>query len=231
MHRTRIAVAGTAAVTLAAIALAAPASAHVTVTAPGATRGGSDTTITFRVPTESAKASTVGLKVRFPVNTPIASVLVQPLPGWRFREKTVRLKTPIKTDDGDITQAVSEIDWHATSGRIEPGEFGAFTLIAGQLPDVASVTFKAIQLYSDGTRVAWTDVAAPGSDAEPEHPAPTLQLAPAGSESTARNLVSASGAASAGGSGDSTLSVVGIIVGSLGLVVAALALATARRRS
>ena len=136
--------------------------------------------ITFRVPTESASASTTGLKVQFPVATPIASVLVQPQPGWTYTAKSTKLTTPIKTDDGDITEAVSEIDWSATSAAqgIKPGEFGEFVVIAGQLPDAPSITFKAIQAYSDGSQVDWIDVPAPGSSAEPEHPAPVLQLAP-----------------------------------------------------
>jgi uncharacterized protein len=167
-----------AGIAVAGLAFAGAASAHVTVSAPGATSGGSDQIITFRVPTESATASTVGLKVQLPTDTPIASVLVQPTPGWTNTQKSVTLKTPIKTDDGDITQAVSEIDWTASSPAegIKPGEFDEFVIIAGQLPDAKSLTFKAIQLYSDKSQVAWTDVAAPGSTEEPDHPAPVLDL-------------------------------------------------------
>ncbi len=39
--------------------------------------------------------------------------------------------------------------------------------------------FKAIQTYSDGTTVSWIETPAPGSTAEPDHPAPTLSLASA----------------------------------------------------
>ncbi len=103
----------------------ASAWAHVTVDAPGATRGGSDQLITFRVPTESATASTNALKVQLPTDTPIASVLVQPVPGWSFTETTAKLAKPIVTDDGDITEAVSEIDWTAdsTASAVAPEQF------------------------------------------------------------------------------------------------------------
>jgi uncharacterized protein len=102
--------------------LAASASAHVTVTAPGVTAGASDATITFRVPTESDTASTVGLKVQLPADHPIAGVLVAPQPGWTAQTKQTKLSTPIKTDDGEITEVVSEIDWTATAGAgIRPG--------------------------------------------------------------------------------------------------------------
>ena len=38
------------------------------------------------------------------------------------------------------------------------------------------MVFKAIQVYDDGTQVAWIETTAPGSTAEPEHPAPVLSL-------------------------------------------------------
>jgi periplasmic copper chaperone A len=159
----------------------ASAWAHVTVDAPGATPGGSDQIITFRVPTESDTASTTALKVQLPTDTPIASVLVQPVAGWSFTETSVKLAKPIVTDDGDITEAVSEIDWKADSAAsyLAPEQFGEFTIIAGQLPDVPSLTFKAIQSYSDNTTVSWTEVEAPGSTADLDHPAPVLTLAKA----------------------------------------------------
>ena len=176
----RTAIVATAAVGLVLLGTAS-AWAHVTVDAPGATRGGSDQIITFRVPTESASASTNTLKVQLPTDTPIASVLVAPLAGWSFTETSVKLAKPIVTDDGDITEAVSEIDWTADSNAvaIAPEQFGQFTIIAGHLPDTSSLTFKAIQGYTDGTTVSWTDVAAPGSTADLAHPAPVLELAAA----------------------------------------------------
>jgi uncharacterized protein YcnI len=160
------------------LVLAGVASAHVTVTSPGATQGGGDQEITFRVPVEK-DANTIGLKLSLPTDTPIASVDVEPVAGWTHTEKTVKLAKPIVTDDGDITEAVSEIDWTAQPGQgLVPGEFGAFTIIAGQLPETPSLTFKAIQIYSDGTQVAWTQTEAPGSTADLDNPAPVLPLAP-----------------------------------------------------
>src|SRR5690348_11223597 len=106
---TRRGAAITLALGIAAVATATAASAHVTVSGAGATPGGSDQVITFRVPTESATASTVALQVKLPTDTPIASVLVQPVPGWSDKVSTVKLTKPIVTDDGNITEAVSTI--------------------------------------------------------------------------------------------------------------------------
>jgi periplasmic copper chaperone A len=164
------------AVCCAVVWVAAPASAHVTVTAPGATRGGSDQEITFRVPVER-NADTVGLTVALPTATPIASVDVKPIPGWTHTQKTTKLAEPVKTDDGDITEVVSQISWRAEAGQgLKPGEYGEFTVIAGQLPDTSSLVFGAVQTYSDGSVVRWNQTAAPGSTLEPDFPAPTLTL-------------------------------------------------------
>jgi uncharacterized protein len=153
------------------------ASAHVSVDSPGATQGGYSV-ITFRVPTESATLSTTGLRVQLPTDTPFASVSVEPMTGWNYTVNKTTLTTPIQTDDGPVTEAISEVDWTATADGIKPGEFLEFKISAGPLPEKSSVTFKVIQHYSDNTDVSWVEVAAPGS-AEPEHPAPTLDLAPA----------------------------------------------------
>src|SRR3954447_359375 len=118
----RVIVLGVVVMCAAMLALAAPASAHVTVSAPGAPRGGSDTVITFRVPAESDTAATTGLRVQLPADTPIEGVLVAPAPGWTHTEHRA----------GD---AVSEIDWTATGPGIRAGEFGEFVILAGELPD------------------------------------------------------------------------------------------------
>src|ERR1700733_8061896 len=109
------------------------ASAHVTVSSPGATQGGY-APIAFNVPSESETADTVGLKVQLPTDTPFASVSVEPVPGWSYTVTKVTLATPITTDDGKVTEAISEIDWTATAGGLKPGEFGEFRISAGPLP-------------------------------------------------------------------------------------------------
>jgi periplasmic copper chaperone A len=214
--RLPLVVAGVAAAWL---VLAAPAYAHVTVSSPDATQGG-EAVLTFQVPTESDTASTTGLRVQLPTDTPFASVLVRPHPGWTFTTKTVRLAHPITTDDGDqVAQTMSEVDWRANSAAtaIKPGEFDEFVISAGPLPEADTVTFKAIQVYSDGSQVNWTDVPAPGSTAEPEHPAPTLKLAVANPGPSRRGGSSQTGS---------------VVLASIALAVAivALGVAVVRRR-
>ena len=208
------------------------ADAHVTVAAVGAVEGGSDSVITFRVPTESDTASTTGLKLRLPIDTPLLGVLVQPMSGWTDQVVQATLARPVSTDDGPVTRVVSGIDWTATGGGIKPGGFQQFTIIAGQLPRTATLTFKAIQHYSDGTNVSWVEVAGPGA-AEPDHPAPTLNLSPAsvtastpvGSPSAARSGSAAMGTPAATAKGASNTAVVlAIALATAGIVLAAAAL-------
>jgi uncharacterized protein YcnI len=166
------------------LALAGPASAHVTIGAPDAAPGGY-TVATLQVPTESDTASTTKVVVSVP---PLGSVSVRPTPGWTVATKTTKLATPIKTDDGEQTQAVSQITWTAQPGAaIKPGEFQQFAVSVGPLPDKASLAFPAIQYYSDGTVVKWIEQAAPGSKTEPEHPAPTLKITAAAATTDARS--------------------------------------------
>jgi periplasmic copper chaperone A len=220
------------------------ASAHVTVAAPGVTAGASDGVITFRVPDESDTASTIGLKLQLPASTPIAGVLVQPHPGWSSTVKQTKLATPIKTDDGEITQVISEIDWTADTATagIKPGQFDQFALIAGKLPDgVSSLTFKAIQRYSDGKDVAWIDLPAPGSSAEPDHPAPVLSLTATTADGSASPTASANpsvstfpAAAAATTASENSASkasaTTGIVLGGLGVLLGAAALVIALRK-
>ena len=210
----RVTAAGGAAAA-ALLALAAPASAHVTVDGPGATQGGA-AVLSFRVPTESATASTVKLALQLPTATPIASVLVQPTPGWTAKMITITLATPVTTDDGDkVSSVVSEIDWTADSAAtaIKPGEFDQFVIDASPLPKVASLRFGAIQTYSDGTVVKWIETAAPGT-AEPQHPAPELTLAPAsGTASSAAGVP----AKAAGNTGPIVLSVIALVLAAAAL--------------
>ncbi|MEN3359968.1 MAG: hypothetical protein V7637_3950 [Mycobacteriales bacterium] len=240
-------VATTGAAALAVVAAAGPALAHVSVTSADAEQGGFGV-ITFRVPNETESTNTTEVKVQLPADQPLGSVSVEPKSGWTYTVQKAKLATPIKTDDGDVTEAVSVIDWKAAAGAaIKPGEFGQFSISAGPLPKAGSMQFKAIQFYSDGKQVQWIDEQAPGSTDEPEHPAPTLLLPAAsggtGGGATAGPTVSATPGAPAAGapaapaaSSDSASSgsVVGAyVVAALGVLIGLAGLAVglgARRR-
>ncbi|MBL1093383.1 MULTISPECIES: YcnI family copper-binding membrane protein [Streptomyces] len=206
---------------------AGSAFAHVTVHPDSYPKGATDGTLTFRVPNEENNASTTQVQVFLPTDHPIPSVLVTPEPGWTAQVKTTKLKNPIKTDDGTINEAVSQITW--TKGRIQPGQYQDFDVAFGQLPDdTGQLAFKTLQTYSDGKVVRWIEEPKAGQ-AEPESPAPVLKL----TKATDGAVASASPApkAATAAAGDSTtrsLGIAGLIAGVLGIGTAAVALYRSR---
>jgi uncharacterized protein YcnI len=192
-----------ASVLLGAFLLAGPASAHVSVSGDDTEPGAEVAVLTFHVPTESVTASTTKLAIQLPK---FDTVTVLPMTGWTFTTKK-------------SGQTVTEVDWTAAAdAAIKPGEFGDFTLRVGPLPKADSVEFGAVQTYSDGSTVAWNESAAPGSDAEPEHPKPTL------------TLIAAVAAPKAGSTtGSTVLAIVALVVAALALGVAVVG--NARRKA
>jgi len=164
-----------AALLLAALVLvAAPASAHVTVSSPDAKAGGFGKVV-FRVPTESDTASTTKIRITLPEDTPFAFVSAQPKPGWTVDVQKAKLDEPISSHGTTLSEAVRTVTWTTSGDGVAPGEFDEFALSLGQLPDVKSLSFAAEQTYDDGEVVAWDEPAAKGGE-EPERPAPVLQL-------------------------------------------------------
>jgi uncharacterized protein len=222
----------TAAGVTAVVAMALPASAHVTVSPKTATAGGY-AQLSFNVPSESDTASTTKIDVQFPSASPIASVAVQPKAGWTYQVKTGVPDHPVVDDDGNkIAEVVNEITWTADGPGIRPGEFDTFVVSAGPLPTNAkSISFKALQTYSDGSVVRWIDESQPGAP-EPEHPAPAITLTAADGSTAATAAAPATTASSARSDGTARgLGIAGLVVGVVGLATAGLALASARRRA
>jgi uncharacterized protein YcnI len=212
---------------LATLGFAAPASAHVTVSSQSAVQGGY-AKVTFRVPNEKDDASTVKLEVVLPESQPIASVSVKPLPGWTATPEKTKLATPVKTDDGDVTEAITKITWTAdAASAVKPGQFQEFDVSLGPLPKVDQLVFKALQYYSDGEIVRWIEEPTPGN--EPQNPAPVLKLAK--SADTTTDTTAASDADTVANSGtrsgsDGTaigLGAAGLVLGLAGLVLGLLA--------
>ena len=243
------ALAGAALAVLAVVAVAGPASAHVTIGPDTTAKGGSDVELTFRVPNEEDQANTTQVEVDFPTDKPITGVLPEPTPGWTVKVDDLTLGTPIKTDDGTVTQVVQRITW--SGGQLAPGRYQGFRVMLGHLPDDADrLTFKALQTYSNGDVVRWIDVQQPGQP-EPDHPAPVLTLTAAAADGTqsaspgpsVTATTSASGStsqtnstttpAASAKSSDSTargLGIAGIVIGVLGLGAGAFGITAARRK-
>jgi uncharacterized protein len=227
------------AVTLGALAVPAVAQAHVTLQ-PKTAAAGAYVVEDVRVPNETDDAVTTKVAVQFPEG--FASASYQAIPGWTVKVVKEKLATPVKTDDGEITEGVKTITWTATSKAdgIAPGQFQDFPLSV-QIPGKAgdTLTFKALQTYSDGTVARW--IGAPDAD----KPAPQVQVTEAADDHHAAAAPAAAGTATtenasapavAPGSADdsddsSTLAIIALVVGALGLVAGGASLASARRRA
>ena len=217
------------AVAAGALAVPAAAQAHVTVQ-PTSVPAGAETVLSVRVPNERDDAATVKVDVKLPPG--FVSASWEAVPGWSVRAVKQKLSKPVQTDDGPIDEQVGEIVWTAADRKagIQPGEFRDFPLSV-VIPGKAgqTLTFKALQTYSNGSVVRW--IGAPGAD----EPAPRVELTSAtsaaadpGTRRRANPQPAPAAAASNDGGSSDTLSIVALIVGVLGLLVAGIAVAIAR---
>ncbi|MEW2548015.1 YcnI family protein [Streptomyces sp. NPDC047002] len=209
--------------------LAGPASAHVTVQPHGDAAKGGSAVVDFKVPNERDNATTTKLEVAFPSDHPLASVMPEPVPGWKIDVTTSKLAKPVELHGSKVTEAVSKVTWTAQGDGIPVGQFQLFPVSLSTLPsDADQVTFKALQTYSNKEVVRWIEPQQPGAP-EPEDPAPVLKLTAAsaadgaaqGGTGHAAAETSAKNARAAGDSGGSDTDTVARVLGIVGIVVGA----------
>jgi periplasmic copper chaperone A len=211
---------------------ALPAAAHVTVSTPDAEPGGFGKLI-FRVPNESADADTTKVQVQLPTDTPFSSVSTKPMSGWTVETEQSRLRPAVNVDGVNLTEAVTSVTWTAESGGgLPPDQFTEFELSVGPFPDdVDSLSFPTTQTYSDGEVVAWEQPVREGA-AEPERPAPTLDLAAAegsAGHSHQDDGTTAAAPAPAADTSSATDDMTARVLGGVAIVLAGLALLLALR--
>lgn len=243
--------AGAAALTAVLLAAgAAAASAHVTVD-PSATSAGGFTKLTFSVPNESDTAKTNRLEVKLPTDTPLTSVSVKPIDGWKTQVITTDLPKPVQVEGATVTKAPTSVVWTADAAhQIGQNEFQMFTLSVGRLPAAGTtVVLPAAQGYTDGTTVNWADTdaahhdrtaatsaAAPATatEAKESRPAPSF-VTTATETATAHTMAtaaaaetSAAPAAASSSNGGDTAGWAGLAAGLMGLAAGVTALARSR---
>jgi uncharacterized protein YcnI len=240
MRRPRV----LAAVALAGgLALPASAGAHVSLH-PNTVPAGAFVTLDVRVPGEEQGAYAYKVDMLMPPG--FTDVAVENVPDWTIKEITTTLKTPIQTDDGPISQEVSEIVWtgdRSTLGRLDNGTFIQFPLSIAMPDDIAgqSLAFKTLEYYSNGVIARWIG---PSNAA---YPSPTINVTAkggviedvAGGEAgpTPGQVPTAAGSAATTGAGQKSqssgngLAIAALIVAVLGLALGGAALASTRRRA
>ena len=150
----------------------------------------------------------------------MASLRVQPVPGWTATLTTAELDEPIQSHGQELTSYVSVVEFRADDGGgIGPGEFQEFALSGGPFPETEKLAFPTVQTYSDGSESAWIEPTVDG--AEPEHPAPVLVLASsAPAPSTAAPSEAAAAEPAAHDVPDSSPGALALFVAILALLVA-----------
>ena len=219
-----------ASTTVALLALAPVASAHVTLQ-PEEIPAGGFTRIDVRVPTERDDASTTKVELQLPPG--FVFVSTEPVPGWEAKIVKRKLDKPVEQFGEQISEEVGQISFTAKgeAAGIGPGEFQDFGLSVS-VPDKAgsTLTFKAVQTYSSGEVVRW--IGPPDS----EESAPQVKLAAAEPEGAASEPAAeeqSAAPAESGGDDDSgnTLAIIALVVAIAGLAAGLLALLRSRDRS
>jgi hypothetical protein len=142
------------------LATAAPAVAHIDVTADGAQAGAGPITLSFSAAAESDNVGIAGVRTQLPTGIAPADVVLAAAPaGWVL----------VPTADG----------FEISGPPIEPGAAAEYSITVAELPpDTTELAFPTIQRYADGREDAWIEPEIEGAPA-PQMPAPTLEVAPA----------------------------------------------------
>jgi uncharacterized protein YcnI len=225
-----------AAAGIALLALAGPASAHVTVT-PTTTAAGAYTVLTVSVPHGCDGSATTKIAIQIPEE--ILSVTPTRNPLWEVTKERQNLTEPVTDAHGNEVTERDAVVVYTANNPLPDGYRDAFELSL-QLPEEEGKTlaFPAIQTCEKG-ETAWTEIAAEGQDAEElEHPAPTLTITAAEAEgghgdavTTASSGEDAAASEAAEDEDGNTLGAVALGVGVLGLLAGGTALFQVRRRA
>lgn len=200
-----------------ALAVAAPAAAHVTLD-PREAPADSFVRLAIRVPNERPDAATVKVTVRLPQG--LTSVAFQPKPGWTRSVVMQKLSKPTQVFGETITERVASISW--SGGTIGPGEFDEFW-VSAHVPNTPGreLRFPALQTYTRGEVVRW--IGGPGAD----EPAPSIVVTrAAGGAAQPATETAAASSAEETGDGDAranlalALAIVGLAAGLIALAVA-----------
>ena len=122
---------------VAALVLAVPASAHVTVW-PKESAAGAREKYEVRVPNEK-QVDTIALELRFPAGLKVTSI--EQKPEWRT--ELVR----------DAAGAIVGVRW---SGKLAPMQFTDFGLLATNPAGGSNLIWTATQLFADGSKIEWS---------------------------------------------------------------------------
>lgn len=139
--------------------LAAPALAHVEVSAKPAQAGAANAVVTFEAEGESTTSGITGVRIQLPAGLTADQVKLAGAPsGWKLTAAS-----------GVVT---------ISGPALKASEDAEYSVRIGKLPDARQLVFKTIVNYSDGHKDSWIEEGT-GGESEPDNPAPVLRLAAA----------------------------------------------------
>ena len=232
----------TMAAVIAASALLAPAAAqaHISIH-PNTVPAGAFATLYARVPGEQEGAHVTKLDMLFPSG--ITSVEYANVPGWSVKVLSEKVSPPIQTDEGPVSEQVSQVvwTWSGPLGMVDDNQFVElpFSIVVPHTLAGHALEFRTVQTYSNGQVVHWID---PSLSAE--HPAPRINVTAAagviedvagkeaGPEAGQTGTPAAAATSTSNASGASKgLALAALIVGILGLLAGGAALVVIARRA
>ena len=189
-----------AAATAAALSVAGPALADVTVT-PNTAVQGTGVNGDFAVTNESPSASITKVTLTLPTDRVIAEVYPLSTENWAPTLTSRKLNPPVEGIHGTlVSQTTATVTWTPVAGKeLKPGETAHLRVAMGPLPADDHVVFTVTPTYSDGgtgpavtgngaaafggTRVAMKLTAVPGAvDQHAQEQLPAADAAPPASD-------------------------------------------------
>lgn len=186
------------------VALPAIAGAHVEI-APDSTLSADGTiTATLTVPNECVKSETTSLDLNFPTTPVVTKLTVAPVVGW--------------TSTVDQATATAPVTKMTLVGSLTGADEKTFALtLAGVPAGTDSIKFTALQNCANGDVIRWVEPT-PAGGAEPEFPAPVLDVAQSGSKDATTSTTKVAVTTKAKSSDSSTGIIIGIVAASLVLI-------------
>ena len=144
---------------MAVAGLAAPALAHVEVSADKTTAGAENVTLSFSGEAENPKAGIQTERVVLPDGiAPSAVTLVKAPAGWSFTRNADGV-----TVGGTALKIGTDAVWKVRIAKLPDGQ--------------TRLSFKTLETYGNGDITRWIEIQQPGQ-AEPDNPAPLVTLKP-----------------------------------------------------
>jgi len=153
-------------------ALPASAAAHISIH-PNTIPANANANVYVRVPGEQEGAHITKIDMQVPAG--LTSIGYENVPGWTTKVVMKHLATPIKTEEGPVSEEVQQVIWTWTGpyGKVENNQFIELPIFFVPPPQYKgkAMLFPTVQSYSNGAVDHWI-----ADELSAEHPAPRVNV-------------------------------------------------------